>query len=104
MDLPITGITTTLLLLIFEVNVSQSVLEGLGKEEEEDHSLLELDMDSLPRNKHELTIVLEDATSNRYIANRTLKNLRVKASPTNTEYKITGLSEKPCNEQLCIFL
>ncbi|KAJ0467239.1 hypothetical protein HanIR_Chr14g0683151 [Helianthus annuus] len=34
------------------------------------------------------------------VAKRTLKNLRVKASPTNTEYKITGLSEKPCNEQL----
>ncbi|KVH87597.1 Argonaute/Dicer protein, PAZ [Cynara cardunculus var. scolymus] len=33
-------------------------------------------------------------------AKRTLKNLRVKTSPTNTEYKITGLSEKPCNEQL----
>nr|KAJ0219261.1 hypothetical protein LSAT_V11C300133490 [Lactuca sativa] len=28
-------------------------------------------------------------------AKRTLKNLRVKTSPTNTEYKITGLSEKP---------
>ncbi|CAI9277601.1 unnamed protein product [Lactuca saligna] len=33
-------------------------------------------------------------------AKRTLKNLRVKTSPTNTEYKITGLSEKPCNQQL----
>lgn len=33
-------------------------------------------------------------------AKRTLKNLRVKTSPANTEYKITGLSEKPCNEQL----
>ena len=41
-----------------------------------------------------------------------LKNLRVKTSPSNTEYKITGLSEKPCKEQLygsyhvtiCIFL
>ncbi|KAJ0956862.1 putative post-transcriptional gene silencing PAZ-Argonaute family protein [Helianthus annuus] len=98
MDQPITGIATTL--------------------------LLELDMDSLPRNKHELTVILKDVTSNRYIpgpvvdflinnqnvkdpysidwakAKRTLKNLRVKASPTNTEYKITGLSEKPFNEQL----
>ncbi|XP_057953427.1 protein argonaute 4-like [Malania oleifera] len=32
-------------------------------------------------------------------AKRTLKNLRVKASPSNTEYKITGLSEKSCKEQ-----
>ncbi|PKI73285.1 protein argonaute 4-like isoform X2 [Punica granatum] len=31
---------------------------------------------------------------------RTLKNLRIKASPSNTEYKITGLSEKICKEQL----
>ena len=37
-------------------------------------------------------------------AKRTLKNLRVKTSPTNTEYKITGLSDKPCNEQLYVFL
>ncbi|MFS8031821.1 putative post-transcriptional gene silencing PAZ-Argonaute family [Helianthus anomalus] len=34
---------------------------------------------------------------------RILKNLRVKANPTNTEYKITGLSEKPCNEHLYVF-
>nr|KAJ0216506.1 hypothetical protein LSAT_V11C300147940 [Lactuca sativa] len=27
----------------------------------------------------------------------TLKNMRVKTSPTNTEYKITSLSEKPYN-------
>ncbi|ESW13558.1 hypothetical protein PHAVU_008G206600 [Phaseolus vulgaris] len=33
-------------------------------------------------------------------AKRTLKNLRIKASPSNQEYKITGLSDKPCNEQL----
>ncbi|KAJ6425109.1 hypothetical protein OIU84_025805 [Salix udensis] len=33
-------------------------------------------------------------------AKRTLKNLRVKASPSNQEYKITGLSEKTCKEQL----
>ncbi|KAL0370296.1 UNVERIFIED_CONTAM: protein argonaute 4 [Sesamum angustifolium] len=33
-------------------------------------------------------------------AKRTLKNLRVKTSPTNQEYKITGLSEKPCREQM----
>ncbi|KAI5323475.1 hypothetical protein L3X38_032547 [Prunus dulcis] len=32
-------------------------------------------------------------------AKRTLKNLRVKTSPSNLEYKITGLSEKPCREQ-----
>ncbi|GJQ90032.1 putative RNA-directed DNA polymerase [Tanacetum coccineum] len=31
-------------------------------------------------------------------AKRTLKNLRVKTSPTNAEYKITGMSEKPCKE------
>ncbi|MFS8018343.1 hypothetical protein Hanom_Chr15g01390951 [Helianthus anomalus] len=40
MDQPITGIATTL--------------------------LLELDRDSLPRNKHELTVVLEGVTSNRF--------------------------------------
>ncbi|XP_019155598.1 PREDICTED: protein argonaute 4-like [Ipomoea nil] len=33
-------------------------------------------------------------------AKRMLKNLRVKTSPTNQEYKITGLSEKSCREQL----
>ncbi|XP_072959526.1 protein argonaute 4B-like [Typha angustifolia] len=33
-------------------------------------------------------------------AKRTLKNLRVKTSPSNTEYKIVGLSERPCNEQM----
>ncbi|KAK4477948.1 hypothetical protein RD792_017213 [Penstemon davidsonii] len=33
-------------------------------------------------------------------AKRTLKNLRVKTSPTNQEYKITGLSEKTCREQI----
>ncbi|KAF5447285.1 hypothetical protein F2P56_032850 [Juglans regia] len=32
-------------------------------------------------------------------AKRMLKNLRIKTSPANTEYKITGLSEKPCKEQ-----
>ncbi|KAA8550054.1 hypothetical protein F0562_001738 [Nyssa sinensis] len=32
-------------------------------------------------------------------AKRVLKNLRVKTSPSNSEYKITGLSEKPCKEQ-----
>jgi eukaryotic translation initiation factor 2C len=32
-------------------------------------------------------------------AKRTLKNLRIKTSPTNAEYKITGLSEKNCREQ-----
>ncbi|GKD55894.1 argonaute 4-like protein, partial [Tanacetum coccineum] len=31
-------------------------------------------------------------------AKQTLKNLRVKTSPTNAEYKITGLSEKPCKQ------
>ncbi|CAL5434090.1 unnamed protein product [Camellia sinensis] len=33
-------------------------------------------------------------------AKRILKNLRVKTNPSNTEYKITGLSEKPCKEQM----
>lgn len=33
-------------------------------------------------------------------AKRILKNLRVKTSPTNQEYKITGLSDRPCREQL----
>lgn len=32
-------------------------------------------------------------------AKRMLKNLRVKTSPANQEYKITGLSEKSCKEQ-----
>lgn len=31
-----------------------------------------------------------------------LKNLRVKTSPTNQEYKITGLSDRPCREQLYV--
>ncbi|KAL2316931.1 hypothetical protein Fmac_030807 [Flemingia macrophylla] len=33
-------------------------------------------------------------------AKRTLKNLRISTSPTNQEFKITGLSELPCKEQL----
>ncbi|KAF5751651.1 hypothetical protein HS088_TW02G00667 [Tripterygium wilfordii] len=33
-------------------------------------------------------------------AKRTLKNLRIKVNPSNQEYKITGLSEQPCKEQL----
>ncbi|PSR86728.1 Protein argonaute like [Actinidia chinensis var. chinensis] len=33
-------------------------------------------------------------------AKRVLKNLRVKTSPSNAECKITGLSEKPCKEQM----
>jgi hypothetical protein len=37
-------------------------------------------------------------------AKRMLKNLRVKASPSNQEYKITGLSEKTCKEQMYAFL
>ncbi|OIW13413.1 hypothetical protein TanjilG_19765 [Lupinus angustifolius] len=32
-------------------------------------------------------------------AKRTLKNLRIKVSPSNQEYKINGLSELPCREQ-----
>ncbi|KAL1545514.1 Protein argonaute-4 [Salvia divinorum] len=32
-------------------------------------------------------------------AKRTLKNLRITTSPTNQEYKITGLSEMPCRTQ-----
>ncbi|KAF9605295.1 hypothetical protein IFM89_015911, partial [Coptis chinensis] len=32
-------------------------------------------------------------------AKRTLKNLRIKAIPSNMENKITGLSELPCNQQ-----
>lgn len=32
-------------------------------------------------------------------AKRMLKNLRIKVNPSNQEYKITGLSEKPCREQ-----
>uniref|UniRef100_A0A2P2LXI0 Argonaute 4 family protein n=1 Tax=Rhizophora mucronata TaxID=61149 RepID=A0A2P2LXI0_RHIMU len=37
-------------------------------------------------------------------AKRMLKNLRIKASPSNQEYKITGLSEKPCKEQMYVHL
>ncbi|CAI0452235.1 unnamed protein product [Linum tenue] len=33
-------------------------------------------------------------------AKRVLKNLRVKVSPTNQEYKITGLSDQNCKDQL----
>ncbi|KAL5722545.1 Protein argonaute 4B [Ranunculus cassubicifolius] len=33
-------------------------------------------------------------------ARRMLKNLRINASPSNMEYKITGLSDLPCNQQL----
>ncbi|KAI4308285.1 hypothetical protein L6164_031375 [Bauhinia variegata] len=32
-------------------------------------------------------------------AKRMLKNLRIMASPSNQEYKITGLSDRPCREQ-----
>ncbi|XP_019434369.1 PREDICTED: protein argonaute 4A-like [Lupinus angustifolius] len=33
-------------------------------------------------------------------AKRTLKNLRIKTSPSNQEFKISGLSELPCKEQM----
>ncbi|GMI94287.1 OVEREXPRESSOR OF CATIONIC PEROXIDASE 11, ARGONAUTE 4 [Hibiscus trionum] len=33
-------------------------------------------------------------------AKRTLKNLRIQVSPSNQEYKITGLSEQMCKDQL----
>ncbi|KAJ6921255.1 hypothetical protein NC652_015228 [Populus alba x Populus x berolinensis] len=33
-------------------------------------------------------------------AKRTLKNLRIRVSPTNQEYRITGLSENTCKEQM----
>ncbi|KAJ8621026.1 hypothetical protein MRB53_029555 [Persea americana] len=33
-------------------------------------------------------------------AKRMLKNLRIKTRPSNTEFKIVGLSEQVCNEQL----
>ncbi|KAG5560790.1 hypothetical protein RHGRI_003965 [Rhododendron griersonianum] len=33
-------------------------------------------------------------------AKRTLKNLRIKTNPANTEFKISGLSEKPYKEQM----
>lgn len=32
-----------------------------------------------------------------------LKNLRIKARHSNMEFKITGLSEKPCNQQQYVF-
>ena len=31
---------------------------------------------------------------------RVCSQLRIKTNPANTEFKITGLSEKPCKEQL----
>ncbi|GAB4836180.1 Protein argonaute-4 [Ancistrocladus abbreviatus] len=33
-------------------------------------------------------------------AKRMLKNLRIRVSPSNAEFKITGLSDKPCKEQM----
>ncbi|KAM7279438.1 hypothetical protein ACFE04_006572 [Oxalis oulophora] len=33
-------------------------------------------------------------------AKRALKNLRITASPSNHEFRITGLSDKPCKEQM----
>ncbi|KAL5719439.1 hypothetical protein ACHQM5_012217 [Ranunculus cassubicifolius] len=33
-------------------------------------------------------------------AKRTLKNLRISVSPQNREFKITGLSDQPCNRQV----
>ena len=33
-----------------------------------------------------------------------LKNLRVNARHRNMEFKITGLSEKPCNQQLYVIV
>ncbi|XP_062208482.1 protein argonaute 4A [Phragmites australis] len=33
-------------------------------------------------------------------AKRALKNLRIKTSPANTEYKIVGLSDRSCSEQM----
>lgn len=33
-------------------------------------------------------------------AKRTLKNLRIKVTPSNMEYRIIGLSESPCKEQM----
>ncbi|KAE9463330.1 hypothetical protein C3L33_04746, partial [Rhododendron williamsianum] len=34
------------------------------------------------------------------VAKRTLKNLRIKTNPANTVFKISGLSERPCKEQI----
>ncbi|KAE9445433.1 hypothetical protein C3L33_22669, partial [Rhododendron williamsianum] len=34
------------------------------------------------------------------VAKRTLKNLRIKTNPANTEFKISGLSEKPYKVQM----
>ncbi len=33
-------------------------------------------------------------------AKRTLKNLTIQVSPSNSEHKITGLSGKPCEDQM----
>ncbi|KAI3685620.1 hypothetical protein L6452_34871 [Arctium lappa] len=40
------------------------------------------------------------AVPNAFVAKRNLKMFSVKTSLIDTEYNITGLSEKPCNEQL----
>lgn len=37
-------------------------------------------------------------------ARRALKNLRVKVSPSNREYKITGLSEERCKYQMYVVI
>lgn len=37
-----------------------------------------------------------------YQARRVLKNLRVKVAPSNREYKISGLSESRCKEQMYV--
>lgn len=37
-------------------------------------------------------------------AKRALKNLRVKVAPSNREYKISGLSDYPCKEQMYVVI
>ncbi|PWA49041.1 PAZ domain-containing protein [Artemisia annua] len=46
-----------------------------------------------------LNVAAHGGGMNDVIAKRTLKSLHIKTFPSNLEYKIIGLSEKPCREQ-----
>ena len=37
-------------------------------------------------------------------AKRMLKNLRIKTTTSNQEFKISGISEKPCRDQTYVYL
>ena len=60
---------------------------------------------------HQLILLLSFRTSIRLKlwicllqAKRVLKNLRIKTTTSNQEFKITGLSEKPCRDQTYVYL